>query len=558
MTAANSPAPYPERTAGSNFFDLDGALHSHLARRAPELLARNEARLADFGGWVGGPLEEQATYTDRHAPPRLEVTDRDGRLSSRVVLNPAYRDCHAEAYRRAAIGLSFGLTAEPHLLSFAFGYLLSMADISIHCPVTMTGAVAHVLERVAPVEIRDRYLPDLVRMDGRALSGGTWVTERHGGSDVGATTTRAVEADGGWRLRGLKWFTSNAGSGLALATARPEGAQAGGKGLGCYLVPSHLPDGAPNAYNIRRLKEKPGTRGLPTGEIELDGALGVEVAGPPDGLRAMMAALEYSRVHNAFGAAGLQARALLEAACWATHRQAFGQQISDFPMVRAALLDIAMEHEASTALAVESGLAFDDAERREDAVPWLRTVTALAKFRTAEQAVRSSARAVELVGGNGYTEEWPTARLYRDALVTAVWEGPANIQALELLRATTGRLPGDRAFVERVTAALERAPDRLADAAGALRDGLSEVSSAMAYLRGHPEEGARVGRRLLDRMADLLAAALLVEGARNDERLALLAGRFVRRHLGGAEGLLDEDPALAAFDMIFPRIERTG
>ncbi|MEO3434186.1 acyl-CoA dehydrogenase family protein [Inquilinus sp. CAU 1745] len=558
MSAADSPAPYPERTAGSNFFDLDDALRRHLARRSPELLARNETRLSDFGGWAGGKLEEQAAYTDRHAPPRLEVTDRDGGLSSRVILNPAYRDCHAEAYRRGAIGLCFGPKAEPHLLSFAFGYLLSMADISIHCPVTMTGAVAHVLERMAPAEIRGRYLPELVRMDGKALSGGTWATERHGGSDIGATTTRAVGTDGGWRLHGLKWFTSNAGSGLALATARPDGAPRGGKGLGCYLVPGHLPGGEPNAYNIRRLKEKLGTRGLPTGEIELEGAFGVEVAGPPDGLRAMMAALEYSRVHNAFGAAGLQARALLEAACWAIHRRAFGRPIANYPMVREALLDIAMEHEASTALAVESGLAFDEAERREDAIPWLRTVTALAKYRTAEQAVRSSVRAVELVGGNGYTEEWPTARLYRDALVTAVWEGPANIQALELLRATTGRLPGDYAFVERVTAALESAPDRLTDAVATIREGLSEVTAAIARLRARPEEGPRVGRRLLDRMSDLLAAALLVEAARNDERLALLAGRFVHRHLGGAGSLLDDDPALTAFDMIFPRIERTG
>ena len=173
-----------------------------------------------------------------------------------MVLNPAYLACHAEAYRRGVIGLAFGDNPSGHLLSFAMGYLLSEADVSIHCPVTMTGAVAYVLDRLAPEDVRDRFLPELTRMDGAAKSGGTWATEHHGGSDVGATATRA-EADGEqWRLTGLKWFTSNAGAGLALATARPVGAPDGGKGLGCYLVPSHLDDGQPNRLWTRRLKDK--------------------------------------------------------------------------------------------------------------------------------------------------------------------------------------------------------------------------------------------------------------------------------------------------------------
>ena len=223
---------YPAATRGLNFFDLDTDLQRLLGKLAPDLLPHYGARLSAFGAWVGGPLDAQADYTNRHAPPRLETHDNDGNPLGRVVNNPLYLECHREAYRRGAIGLAFGENAAPHLFSFACGYLLSSADVSIHCPVTMTGAVAYVLERLAPAAVRDAYLPDLVRLDGQAKSAGTWATEQHGGSDVGATTTRAEPAGDGWRLTGLKWFTSNAGSELALATARPAGAPRRRQGLG--------------------------------------------------------------------------------------------------------------------------------------------------------------------------------------------------------------------------------------------------------------------------------------------------------------------------------------
>ncbi len=555
--AATEPAiDYPPESRGLNYFAMDRNLRALLGRRAPDLMARFGDTLMDFGAWAGGPLDDQARYTDRHAPPRLETHDRDGEAVGHVVLNPAYRECHAEAYRRGVIGLAFGDDPAPHLLSFAMGYMLSEADVSIHCPVTMTGAVAYVLDRLAPADVRARYLPELTRMDGEAKSGGTWATEQHGGSDVGATTTIAEPADGHWRLTGLKWFTSNAGAGLALATARPTGAPDGGKGLGCYLVPSDLEDGQPNRIRNRRLKDKLGTRGLPTAEAELAGAWAAEVAPPPDGLKAMMEALEYSRIHNSVAAAGVHRRALVEAACWATHRAAFGQPIRAYPMVRDALLDLAMGQEASSAIAFESAIAFDDALADESKRTWLRTVTALAKYQTAEQAVRAATRAVELVGGNGYTEEWPTARLYRDALVTAVWEGPANIQALELLRAVAGKLPGDQAFLDRVDRVLRALPSGLGEAPALLTGALDECRQALSFVRSNPGEGPRLARRLMDLLADTLSCALLLEEAAaglasGDRRKSLIADRFVHRRFGPRPGIgADADPAHAAFDAI--------
>ncbi|MGP1395717.1 MAG: acyl-CoA dehydrogenase family protein [Inquilinaceae bacterium] len=555
----DAPLTYPPRTEGFDAFGWDRDVQRLLARMAPGMMGDNAARLAEFGRWVGGPLDAQAAYTDRHAPPRLETHDRDGARLGRVVHNPAYSACHAEVYRRGVIGHAFATDGKPatapHLLSFTFGYLLSQADVSIHCPVTMTGAVAHVLDRLAPRPVRDAYLPELTRMDGAALSGGTWATELHGGSDVGATTTMARADGAAWRLTGLKWFTSNAGAGLALATARPEGAPAGGKGLGCYLVPGALPDGTANRIYVRRLKDKIGTRGLATGEADLDGAWALEVAGQGDGLKTMLEALEYSRIHNAVAACGVHRRAFLESICWASHRHAFGQPIGAFPMVRDTLLDMVTELEAGIALAFEAASLFDGALTDDSLRPWLRSVTALAKHRTAQRAVEAAAQAVELVGGNGYTEDWPTARLYRDTLVLAVWEGPANIQALELLRAALGQSGAD-AFCDRVATILADVPAGLAAAQEAAAAALDRCRAALDHLRAAPEDGPRHARRLMDLMADTLSAALLLEQATadlaaGDGRKALVARRYVGRHFGPAPAIgPDPDPAHGHFDAL--------
>lgn len=561
-------ADYPRTARGSNFFDTDTNLIRLLERRAGPVLEQHEGRLSEFGAWAGDTLDRQAEYTDRFAPPRLDAYDLDGNRTGRIIFNPDYLACHADAYRRGAVGLPYtaegvGPTGAPsHAVCFTMGYMLSQADISIHCPVTMTGAVAHVLDRLAPADIRGRYLPEMVRMDGHALSGGTWATEQHGGSDVGATTTRAEARNDGYRLHGVKWFTSNAGSGLALATARPDGAAPDGRGLGCYLVPSHLADGTPNHYRTRRLKEKAGTLGLATAELDLNGAFAVEVAAPPDGLKAMMAALEYSRIHNAVGSAGLHRRAFVEAAGWATHRHAFGHPIRHYPMVQDQLLDMQMELEAGTALAFESVFAFDaNLADPDDGGDWLRLVTALAKYRTAEQAVTACRQAVEIVGGNGYTAEMVTSRLYRDCLVVSLWEGPANIQALELLRLVAGKRHGDQIFLARVGTILADLPTShhepaVEEVADILEGAVEECRAALSYLRRNPDHGARHGRRLLTLMADTLAASLLCEEAVaelawGDRRKWLVASRFVRKVLGRLDPVTANiDPANAAFDAV--------
>src|SRR5271165_1993975 len=509
--------------ADSTSFDL--YLEPWLVARVPRI-ADYSRQLADFHRWVCTEVDEQANYTDRYAPPALETYDRSGEVVNRIVANRWYDEQHQELYRRGIIGLPYTENA-PHLLTFAMGYLLAQADISLHCPVTLTGAVAYVLSAHAPAAVRQRFLHDVVRMDGFAKTGGTWATEQHGGSDVGATTTVATPTlsqtarTSGARvfaLYGLKWFASNANSGLAVATARPQGAPAGSAGLGLYLVPSHLEDGRPNHYRIRRLKDKLGTKGLPTGEIDLLGAEAVEIAPPPEGFKLMMEALEYSRVHNAVGSAGMQRRALREALDWARTRRAFGHVLTDYPMVQDELLRMRVQFEAGALLAFEAAIAFDEVQQTAEHRTWLRLATALAKYLTAEYAIAATRAALELIGGNGYTSDYPVARLLRDAQVLTVWEGPANIQALELLRLLAPRYLGWEQYHARMQGILNQVPEGLGNLREALRSRLQSDEDAVTIAMGNEKNAQRYARKLLHRMSQSLAFALLCEVAGDAHR----------------------------------------
>lgn len=543
-----------------NAYADDLYLRRLLRRRQPELAGRQETRLEAFGHWVAAEVDAAAVYADREAPPRLIEAGEGGDPAARLLVSPRYAAAHREAYRHGMVGLNHDPAREPFLLTFVMGYLLSQADISIHCPVTLTGAVALVIDRLAPAELRARYLEPLTRMDGTAWTGGTWATEEAGGSDVGASTTVAQTTGEGMALTGLKWFCSNAGSDLALATARPEGAPSGSAGLGLYLVPRFKPGGSPNSYRIRRLKEKLGTRGLPTGEIELREAFAEEVAPPPRGFKLMMEALEFSRVHNVCAAAGAQRRAFVEALRHAATRSAFGAPILTYPMVQASLLDLQTELEASLVLAIAAAEAFDEVWERgralgEEARAWLRLLVAAAKYRTAEQAVGAASVAIEILGGIGYTEEYATARLLRDAQVLPVWEGTANIQALELLRIFTGPAEGARLLAARLSPRLEALPERLQDLAAPVRKAIADLGAAATAIRNHPQRGPALARGLLEATADAVSATLLLAEAAEaldagDGRAVLVARRYISRRLS-LRGARSAEAASGAEPILF-------
>lgn len=525
MTKIVKDSPLPAQTRGLNPFALDRNMARFLKRVAPDFLTRQQTRLHALGAFAGSTLDTQAEQSDRHYPAQLarafdHPVSPKGR-AGRVVLNPAYMACQQEVYKRGFMASCFDPVApESHMLPFIFQYYLSYADISTGCPPAMTHPVALLLSRVAPDALRERFLPELLRTDGMTPIGGTWATERHSGSDVAQTITRAARRkDGSMRLYGHNWFASAIGFEryLTIKTARPDGASAGGAGLGLYLVPSHTDKDwqIPNKLAITHLKDKMGTRGLPTGEVTLDGTTAYELAPAGQGLRAMMSALGCSRVHNAMAAAGVMYRCYLEALCWTGHRQTFGKALIERPMIRDDVLMIAGEWMAGAALAFEAARAFDHHDKNpadKTAEGWLRIITALAKYRTAEQAVLCAKTALELVGGNGYVKDHPMERIYRDAMVLTVWEGPRHIQALEIVR-MMGRDDGAAIFIGTLKNRIGAWPAALDDvrllAAGALKN----LAQDLSYLAQNPAQAEQHAGRLMDRMADLAAVTLLADEA---------------------------------------------
>jgi alkylation response protein AidB-like acyl-CoA dehydrogenase len=552
---------YPD-TRGLDFYELDPNLQALLKRYLlPEVLERGQEVLHAMGRLVGGPVDERAQFTDREWPPKLVHYDRQGQVIDQVVYNPGYLETVRDVYGLGIVGLNYRDFAAgrraPYLLTFALGYLVSQAEAGFYCPVTLTGACAPVIHKYASPELKAKYLPHLISMGDVPLQqGATWVTEIQGGSDVGANQTIARLEDGVWRLYGEKWFASNADADICLVTARPEGAPGGTKGLGLYVLPRRLPGGSLNNYRIKRLKDKLGTRGLPTGEVALEGAQADLLAEPPQGFKYMMEALGYSRLPvlasgpgcNAIASIGIMRRAFLEAVVYASRREAFGQPIWRYPMVQPVLaggpgdtlVHMLVDLEATSALVFLTAAVFDQVEweGREDRRPWLRLLTALAKYRSGEVAIPTASRAIEVLGGNGYVEEYVTARLYRDAQVLPVWEGPANIQGLEVLRVLGPKYRAHEPFFEQVDRTLDGLEDpltcRLAVVVQRERQGLGQ---AMAHLASNPDDALFHARHLADYMADVLEATLLLDEAdqdlqAGDGRKLVVAKLFIDRVFG--------------------------
>jgi len=350
----------------------------------------------------------------------------------------------APEYERAGRAVwASGIVSVPAHEQAALLYLLAHTGEGGHaCPAVCTAGLIRALEREAAPELRERFLPPLLERDyGLAQRGAQFLTERHGGSDVGANRVLAERDGEARRLSGEKWFCSVADADQFVVTARPRGAPDGTRGIGCFLVP-RLVDGATNGFRIRRLKDKLGTRALATGEIEFDRALAYALGAVDDGFRiAAGVVLNTSRWLNAAGSAGLMRRAYLEALRFTRDREAFGQPIATFPLVRENLA--VMKAEARGALASTLELTdlvacVDDGTASEVEATCHRILVNANKFSTSLAATRVVRRAIEALGGNGTIEDFsPLPRLYRDSIVFESWEGTHNVLCAQVLRDLT-------------------------------------------------------------------------------------------------------------------------
>ena len=437
-----------------------------------------EPQLREMGAVAAAEVAPLAAIADRESP-RLVTHDERGNRVDRVDYHPAYRAM--ERIASASGMLSMKYTPHEHagaapFVSFALGYLFAMAEMGLYCPLCMTDGVARIVTRYGTSEQIARIVP-------RLPSGGMFLTERIGGSDVGANETRVrLDVDGTPLLTGRKWFCSNVDAEAVLVTARA-GAEAGTRGLRTFLL---FPRGNPGV-TIDRLKEKLGVRSMPTGEVTLDDAPAEEIGD----FRPMAEMMNLSRLYNAVASCAVVGRAIHEARWYVERRHAFGKPIIEHPLAEETLLDLEAEHLGMLLMTFEAVDALRRADSGDDeAARLLRVLTPIAKAVTGKLAVPCVSEAMELVGGNGYIEEWPMARLLRDAQVLPIWEGTTNIIVLDALRVAR-KERGHELLLARIRPYLPAEADALEAALASLDE--------------------RHARRWVDALARAYEIALLVE-----------------------------------------------
>jgi alkylation response protein AidB-like acyl-CoA dehydrogenase len=487
---------------GINLYTADPALRDLAALYAPaDLLAHLEPHLHRLGGLAGGKLDELAGQADRN-PPILHPRSRSGADVQHIEKHPAYTAMEQIAfgeYGLAALSHRDGVLGwpapMPPVAKYLLTYLFVQAEFGLMCPVSMTDSLTRTLKKFGDPALVARYLPALTSQDLDVLhQGAMFMTEQGAGSDVGATTvTASPRNDGTWALTGDKWFCSNADAELAMVLARPAGGPAGLKGVALFLLPRHRLDGTENAYRIVRLKDKLGTRSMASGEIRMDGAVAWLVGDPGAGFRQMADMVNNSRLSNGVRAAGLMRRAVTEAQFVAENRVAFGKHLVDMPLMQRQLAKLRMPAEQARSMMFQTAEALRRADAGEPgAYALLRVLTPLLKFRACRDARKVTGDAMEVRGGCGYIEEWPDARLLRDAHLGSIWEGTSNVVALDVLRADAreGGFDALRAHIAELDVAaalpgvmglLERAI-ALARAAGARAELTRQAASALYHI----------------------------------------------------------------------------
>jgi acyl-CoA dehydrogenase len=556
----DAPLHIPGDCRGQNFYRIDPALRQllglYLETNVRETLEPHFDRL---GALAGGRLDELAYIADKN-PPILHARDRHGRDQDWIEYHPAYREMediafrdfqfHAMSHRGGVLGLDKPL---PPVAKYAFTYLFVQAEFGIMCPISVTDTSTLLIRKYASPELREYLLPRMLSGDMATFWKGTqFMTEKAGGSDVGALETVAREVDGVWRVYGEKWFCSHTDADVALMLARPEGAPSGTKGLALFALPRQLPDGRRNSYRIARLKDKLGTRSMASGEILLEGAVVYLVGQLDQGLKQMMDQVNLSRLSHGVRAAAMMRRCLNEALHVARQRVAFGKPIIAQPLLRRQLMKLMVPTEQAlsmTMFAAQTMGKVDGAtpgsQAAKDLALALRILTPLVKLRACRDNVVVATGAMEVRGGVGYIEEWVNARLIRDAQVGLLWEGTSNINGLDVIQRAVGK--------ERAHRALHTVlKERLAEIAGLsavfVQRLAASVDRAMALAEkvAASQTGENQARRAASALYHAASAVLLAwEGTRPgaDARRVLLARLVLDHKLAVHDPLELEDAA---------------
>lgn len=516
-TDITHPAPHRTHTVLNqsvprtdvNEFTLDTVLAEGVRRHDADWAT---GELTDIGALVGSATFQHDAELANTIIPELKTFDRWGNRIDEVEYHPAY---HRIISAAVAHGAHTSAWADPkpgaNVARAAAFMMFAQIEPGHSCPISMTNAVIPSLglqPDVAaiwkPRALSRSYTPELDAHGKASAIFGMSMTEKQGGSDVRANTTVATPAGRGgpgadYLLTGHKWFCSAPMSDAFLVLAQAEGA--GGDGLSCFLLPRILPDGTRNVFRIQRLKNKLGNKSNASSEIELDGTVGVMVGEPGRGVRTIIEMVARTRLDCVLGSTAGMRQSVAEAVWHARHRSAFGKVLADQPAMTSVLADLALESEAATVTALRLARAHDD-DANEQERSFRRLATAVAKYWICKRGPHHAYEALECLGGNGYTEDFPLARRYREQPVMAVWEGSGNVIALDVLRAMTREPDSVAAFDAEVN--LARGSSVVLD------EHLDRVRRQLGELAGLDPAAAQLrARTVVESMALALQASLL-------------------------------------------------
>jgi acyl-CoA dehydrogenase len=549
---------------GLNWYRTDPTLQFTMAYYLrPDELAVVQPHLERIGELMGGPVARWAEETDQN-PPRLQRYDRWGHDISQVVMPSSFTQS-----KRAVLDAQQALRTDARaakvssgLALFASNYLLNQADIGMGCALgTGGGMVQALVSAYAPADVREHVLAK--------FASGEWagetaqlLTERTGGSDLGALETTATRAGDAWLLNGFKWFASNCAGEAFVVLAKPEGAPDSSRGVANFLVLRTRRDGSHNGVRVRRLKDKLGTRSVASGEVEFVDAEAFLLSGEPTadtgpsdgkGLGRMMELTNAARLGIALFGMGNARRALVESLCYARQRRAFGGALIDKPLMRRKLAELIVDVEAAQAMVFD---AIGASNHRQPRSVRQRIAVPVTKLKVCRLGITAASDAIEIHGGNGYIETWPVARLLRDAQVNTIWEGPDNILCLDVRRGIE-KTQAHETLLARMHDAVSVSDDDATTALVARRiEDLDAAVTAWSKLDSDVAE-ARLFP-LAQFMGDVYGGALLTEQAaweratRGGERKALVARLYAQRYLadrGPLRGIdAESEEALDRFD----------
>ena len=538
-----------------NQYDDDRLLRSYLRRVLPaEMLAEVEGDLRRLGARAAGDILALGEAAEAE-PPRHVAYDPWGRRVDRIETSAAWRELDRISAEEGlvAIGYERAHGSLSRVDQFARLYLFSPSSATYDCPLAMSDGAARCLELYGDSErLRAAFEHLTTRDPARFWTSGQWMTERTGGSDVSRTATVACREDGGVRLYGSKWFTSATTSQMAMTLARFEGAPSGSRGLSLFYLELRDASGALRDIRVHRLKEKLGTRALPTAELSLEGTPAWLVGEEGRGVRTIAALFNVTRIYNACASVAGMRRAIALALDYARRREVFGRPLAEQPLHVETLAALQVELEAAFHLVfrvVELLGRSECGEASEREITTLRVLTPVAKLFTAKQAVAVASEVLEAFGGAGYIEDTGLPRLLRDAQVLSIWEGTTNVLSLDVLRAMEAgaALRALRSDIdERLSSAarpeLAAAVQRVRDAAAELERYAEQVGDGEAK---QASAGSEAGARAFAfSIARVYTGALLLEHAawsierEGDGRPATAALRWCSRDLAS---LIDAD-----------------